>query len=516
MFEANILNLKFYILIKNNLIKNYILQIRPVIAFICVSPWLLFSCSKTEQDEINPQPSLTIAEAKEWFMSNYQYPVAMQGQANMLKNSEADSLKPVFDWEKPLFEGDNSEDVIEVPIHYLNGSVGHAFTNSGNLPVTDDKRLHNSLTRLVILKAKGAEKRAFLMTLIGDPSYLEKHNYDVSGNLYKSKLKDFTGLVLFYTPEGKFINGWRYHEGNVNGSISEYTRNTSNSFLKSVATCSTYQVATYWEQCTDWRDSYGKFLYTTCNYYTTTSNYSVCTGDGGGGGGGSGGGVAPAPAPTPAPAPIVKASELDKNPIAKCVYNRLLANQIFKKFLEPFKAENSLVNLYFHLSTNLPNSTYGKTLTYENLSKADIFINANILSQRSSVAIAGTFIHETVHAYMFCYLQTTGYSYLQLAEEDSEGLFMLFMKDKLGGDFNRNNAQHVYMAENFIGYMANAIKGFDPSLTDTECQALAWSGFQNTPLFKYKTVYDQDNINTIINNITINGTKDCISTTIEP
>ncbi len=504
-------------MIKNNFIQICFHQIRPVIAAICVGSFLFFSCSKEEQAVINPQPNLTVSEAKDWYLNNYPYLIGQHSQENTLKNSKADSIVPIFEWEKSLFERDNYEDVIEVPIHYSNGSVGHAFAYSGQLPASDDKRLHNSLTRLVILKAKGAEKRAFLMTLIGDPSYLEKHNYDVSGNLYKSKLKDFTGLVLFYTPESKFINGWRYHEGNVNGAVSEQTGNTGNSFLKSVAACSTYQVTTYWEQCTDWYGGDGQFLYTTCNYYTTTTYYSVCTGDGGGGGGGSsGGGVAPAPTPTPAPTPIVKASELDKNPIAKCVYNRLLANEIFKKFLEPFKAENSLVNLYFHLSTNLPNSTYGKTFTYENLSKADIFINANVLSQRSSVAIAGTFIHETVHAYMFCYLQTTGYSYLQLAEEDTEGLFMLFMKDKLGGDFNRNNAQHVYMAENFIGYMANAIKGFDPSLTDTECQALAWSGLQNTPLFKYKTVYDQDNINSIINNITINGTKDCISTTIEP
>ena len=39
-------------------------------------------------------------------MSNFQQSVAMQGQANMLKNSNADSLKPVFEWEKSLLESD--------------------------------------------------------------------------------------------------------------------------------------------------------------------------------------------------------------------------------------------------------------------------------------------------------------------------------------------------------------------------------------------------------------------------
>jgi hypothetical protein len=500
---------------KNNLFQKLLPQIRPVIAVICVCPWLLFSCSKTEQDEINTQPSLTIAEAKEWYMSNYQYPVSMQGQANLLKNSEADSLKPVFEWEKPLFEGDNSEDVIEVPIHYSNGSVGHAFANSGQLPVTDDKRLHSSLTRLVILKAKGAEKRAFLMTLIGDPSYLEKHNYDVSGNLYKSKQKDFTGLVLFYTPEGKFINGWRYHEGKVNGAVSEQSGNTSNSFLKSVAACSSYQVTTYWEECTDWYGGDGHFLYTTCNNYTTTSYYSVCTGDGGGGGGGSGGGVAPAPTPTPTPAPVVNASELDNNPIAKCVYNRLLANNIFNQYLEPFKPQNSFIDLRYHLSTSLPDNTFGQTRPSKTSKVADIYINENILANRSSAAIAGTFIHETVHAYIFCYMEENNYNYDQLAQLDKGSLFMLFMENKTGTKLAGNEAQHLYMAESYLNDIANAIKLFEPSLTSDQCHALAWSGLQNTPLFKYKTEYEQNNINATLKNITLYGKKDC-SWSVEP
>ena len=479
-------------------------------SFIC--SLLFFSCSKSESDQINPHSNLTINEAKDWFNSNYQHSSNLQSQNELLKNSKADSLKQIFEWDKPLIESENNQDVIEVPTLFSNGSVGHMYKKTEELSTSDDKRLRNSLTRLVILKNKGGEKRAFLMTQIGDPSFLKNHNYNVNENTYFKKMKDFTGLVLFHTPEGDFINGWRFKDGKVDGSVNIDTGYTPNSLLKVTQACSTYQVTTYWEQCTDWYGGDGQFIYTGCNNYTTTSYYSICTSSDGGGGGG-GGGVAPTPTPTPTPVPVIKSTDLDKNPIAKCVYGRLLSNSIFQRFLDPFKPQNSVSQLYYHLASDLPINISGQTRVNNTDSRADIYINANTLSQRSSDAIAGTFIHETVHAYIFCYLQTTGYSYLQLANEDTEGLFMLFMKNKLGGDFDKNNAQHIYMAENFVGYMANALKGFDSSLTDIECYALAWSGLQNTPLFTYKTAYDQNNINSIINNITTYGKKDCITDT---
>lgn len=130
-------------MIKNNLIQICFHQIRPVIAAICVGSFLFFSCSKEEQAVINHQPNLTVSEAKDWYLNNYPYLIGQHSQENTLKNSKADSIVPIFEWEKSLFERDNYEDVIEVPIHYSNGSVGHAFAYSGQLPASDDKRLHN-------------------------------------------------------------------------------------------------------------------------------------------------------------------------------------------------------------------------------------------------------------------------------------------------------------------------------------------------------------------------------------
>ena len=350
--------------------------------------------------------------------------------------------------------------MVVVPIHYSNGNVGHVYTNTWDMSVPDDKRLHNSLTRLVILKAKGGEKRAFLMTLIGDPSYLEKHNYDVSGNLYKSKQKDFTGLVLFYTPEGKFINGWRYHEGKVNGAVNIQTGNTGNSFLKSVATCSTYQVTTYWEQCTDWYGGDGQFLYTTCNYYTTTTYYSVCTGDGGGGGGGSGGGVAPAPTPTPAPtpSPVIKEDNSFINSKAKCVKNILErdGSTLFSKLIAFFGPSNT-IPLTFKIG-DLPGSQTGSTSANKDgkiLNSLTITLDVDRLNG-SNLEIAETILHEAFHAYIFGKLY---------GGDNSNGIIP---QPDFVNDFNAyaikfdeySDQQHNFMADNYRNFMIQGLSDF--------------------------------------------------------
>jgi hypothetical protein len=60
---------------------------------------------------------------------------------------------------------------------------------------------------------------SFIMTIVGDKEYLEKKEFKLWDNDYTIRDDDFSGLVLYHSLEGKFVNGWRYTNGKVTHKV---------------------------------------------------------------------------------------------------------------------------------------------------------------------------------------------------------------------------------------------------------------------------------------------------------
>ena len=116
--------------------------------------------------------------------------------------------------------------------------------------------------------------------MMGEPDYLEKKKFSFWGNTYLKKDKDFSGMIFYHTVNGEFVNGWQMENSQVIGKIRRKLsgENLPVSFGRTAATtCTTYDVYTYYEQCTDWYTSGEEYIDTTCQYSSQwTDSYEVC------------------------------------------------------------------------------------------------------------------------------------------------------------------------------------------------------------------------------------------------
>jgi hypothetical protein len=129
------------------------------------------------------------------------------------------------------------------------------------------------------------------MVLIADTAYINGDFARLNLNTYKSRDKDFSGRLLYYTPTGKFMAGWRYEKGIITKSLSVTTESTikvqSKPQVNVARICFSYPVTTVTATCVKvpGREE------TDCTYTTITlTECHDVDGGGGSGGGGSGGG----------------------------------------------------------------------------------------------------------------------------------------------------------------------------------------------------------------------------------
>ncbi|NHA07640.1 hypothetical protein G7092_27825 [Mucilaginibacter sp. HC2] len=139
----------------------------------------------------------------------------------------------------------------------------------------------NSRSSFIFLKDINGFK-AYVMTLIADSSYIKNNPDKLANNTYRKRDANYSGLVLYFTPEGKFVNGYRYINGQLVTPATNTDKNTLNNKLKT----NTTQPG---GSCIDWfLDTYIDGALVSEVYL-----YTTCTTDGGNSGGG--GGVPPDP-----------------------------------------------------------------------------------------------------------------------------------------------------------------------------------------------------------------------------
>ena len=198
---------------------------------------------------------LTVEEAQAWYETS-------QPEFILLKSGNSGKKTKVAmpEW-KGAFAGKNDKvEVVETHI-VTNGGFGFATESAyTQWKATDNTGYITSLTRLVVLKyRKTGEMVSFLMTIVGDKEYLETKHYEMWDNTYLTKDKNFSGLVLFHSTEGAFVNGWRYTNGKVTHTVNvNFDEGFGISLKSGYYDCTGYPVIGWFQDCTNYGYTVGE------------------------------------------------------------------------------------------------------------------------------------------------------------------------------------------------------------------------------------------------------------------
>ena len=182
---------------------------------------------------------------------------------------------------------------------------------------TKDVRYLQYLSRAVVLIKENSIPQAFLMTIVGSKDYMEAHDFQLWDVCYKNIPEDFSGMLLYHTLSGEFVNGWHVEEGHRYSTCNPVSEEDAELFSRSGTDCYIEQVTTYYVDCQDYAGYNYTFYedelyiypwsYSSCGTpYPVIEYYQVCDDDteddsgssgggitGGGGSSSSGGGSAP-------------------------------------------------------------------------------------------------------------------------------------------------------------------------------------------------------------------------------
>jgi hypothetical protein len=205
----------------------------PIILLTCLlSALTLFinSCKK----ENNTTASLVetdekVVSAKSWYESNYPKRTAQAGQLATNSSEKSFDLSQLInpDWANAINYERFNDDVLEMPID-PSTNVRLGIDNAPN------KAVSNTKSSFLLIK-HGNTYKAYVMSVIADADYLKGDTTRLNKNKYNKRDNNFSGYIYYSTPEGKFVSGWYYKNGRIQGKVQKYseTGNTSSKDGKS-------------------------------------------------------------------------------------------------------------------------------------------------------------------------------------------------------------------------------------------------------------------------------------------
>ena len=390
--------------------------------------------------------------------------------------------------------------ISEVPI-ITKGRIAFDLTST-DAKVFDFSK-SNSYTKFLFIQTP-KKTRGVYMTFIADELYIKGDRKKLHNNQFRKKEKDFSGLVLYHSMKGVFLNGYRYENGYVVGVIQagkipvfdKKKWKGVNASTYTPANCSSYPITTYYEQCTDWYVN-GTFDGTSCAYTSQTSYINVCSfGSGGGGGGGNPPtdpgpadpceigvssvssehpsvsyteGNPPCEANDPPPTDII--NDVD-NPCLKAAVKTAIDNGVLfgvNYSLCTIFDNNDDINLYFADEALAPGEAGVTRIRYDfvhtdgkrNLG-IDVTLNT-LYSTASKEYNVSTVIHEGMHAY-FSYRNSLG------------------------------QLDHTLIAQQYINQFKSIMKNIFPNIDNDTNNALAWEGLGETAVWSAKSNLEKNHI----------------------
>jgi hypothetical protein len=491
------------------------------IALLITSVAIIYGCKKERAADKDATPaSADVSDAKTWFEKTY--PIgSSSGQSNHTNSTGtgfdlSQRIKP--DWQHTATYARLGKDVIEMPID-PDSKFGSILKKKVN-----NHTYSKTYTRSSYLLLKGEKGyQAYIMTIIGDSSYIKGNPDKLANNTYRQHDADFGGLVLYFTPKGKYLNGYAYKNGQLITPASQ---------AQSAPGKIKVQLA---EICTDWYDEIlindvivsSTYLYTTCTGGGDDPTYP-----------GTSGSDSPVPPNlcNPPPPPTTPPPSVPNPPTGPLIPSAVpgghltvnnvpgggggfppptdedepcheLRPEIKNKVKDP--CLKAMVDLTINANVNtqvnnLIQSVFGGTdqpnLTYSDVGylvnsrdaetvsgfasddsfvSADIALNSNILPNASKEYIAATIMHEALHAY--------------IAKKGSGG---------------SDQIDHEDMAINYVTKMAEALHQMFPTLSLPDARAIAYGGLEGTATYNWDVTKFGLSSNYISTNTAYrNGTK---------
>ncbi len=185
----------------------------------------MFSCREdtlTDTPEAAPDEKtesgnseLTIVAARQWYEANQ--PPVVKVRFNRESKGVARLVKPGWEDAKESHRG--RFEVVETPL-MTRGShlIVDAETQMHFDPENADPAIRNTARMVVLKDLVTGDIRSFIMVFVGSYSYL-KNTENIGRNTYLYREPDYEGDVLFFEPNGEFINGWAYKNGKIVAKI---------------------------------------------------------------------------------------------------------------------------------------------------------------------------------------------------------------------------------------------------------------------------------------------------------
>ena len=197
--------------IKHLTAKLFCLLLLSAVLSACQSD--LYDFYEFEQVETN---GFDIADARNWFEAH-----AHRIRPNEVLTRSADGSEevvtrnPVFNWNIAEMSNNPEWEVVELPWKYENVVQIFALAEVWQHALTTNSVPEN-VTRLVVMqhRATGATY-GFKMKIAPTLDYLLSHGGSLSDNKLLDRDSRLSGVVLFYTLSGLFVNGWAYQNGEI-------------------------------------------------------------------------------------------------------------------------------------------------------------------------------------------------------------------------------------------------------------------------------------------------------------
>jgi hypothetical protein len=444
--------------------------------FLCFN-----GCEKSPSEDslLQNDAELTIEQAKS-FVGQQSVNQFTLKSGNLQKTT----VKIKVDWGKAKSSNNGKISVVETPILTL-GGFGFATPEAVSAyETTQNVGYLNSVSKLVVLTYKKTGTIvSFIMTIVGNKSFMEKRKFTLLDQTYLTRDKELTGFVFYHSIDGKFVNGWQYVGGKVVGKIGMNDDDSPVLQLKS-----TYYINYYTTTCvTDsWVESgagsgiYGFGSETTCTTTLHTNSYTIYDTNNNtttidwiqAEESGSTGVYVPEPAPMPA---IELSTKFENNEKVMCIYSNLVRtaiksfNPLVTSFLANF-SDGVTINpgdIKFDLGSL--DGAYGNSTQSGDM--FTVMLNENEISTRAPLEIAKTLIHEILHAQIGHNLQITPNSFISN--------FRQYIETVNGvSDIN----DHQFMIANYVQPMMRFLKDYDSlngySASDDYYRSLALSGLE--------------------------------------
>ncbi len=234
---------------------------------------LLFQACKKNFETSDLLLDSNVRDAKSWYNEKFKLN-GNSGKATASVQPTGLNFTQIItpDWENALTSKRYDDDIFEVPVDNP-GKFGIGLKDITN--TVPGYKPENSRTTFLLIKNAGGY-RAFVMTVIGDDDYLKGDKTKLEQNRYGKHDPKFSGMLLYYTPEGKYINHHQYKDGKLLTKTQAFAADKQTLNTKQAQAKKTMMREV--EVCTDFYSYYQKDdgTYSTPEYsYTSCKTFYV-------------------------------------------------------------------------------------------------------------------------------------------------------------------------------------------------------------------------------------------------